>query len=691
MSSKFEEFRQNFVLEVEAKRTEMGEGLRKSFVACMSEQIPDEEADNITPVYLDEHYRQKRVAVDGYAYNGDEHTLVLVIADWNEFASDERLTKTQADALIKRTRAFFELSLCGRLQEPSEGILEWSSPEYGLADLINTETIDRVRILLYTDRLISDKFKKLGNQPIDSIAVSEEVWGFERLFEYFCSTQDHEALELSFRDSPIPLTLATKGDGFKSYLGVIAAPKLAAIYREHGGRLLEGNVRSYLTLRSAVNRDILRTIKREPEHFFIYNNGIAVTARDLVFNGTGELIAATDFQIINGGQTTASLASAFYTDKADINDIQISIKLTEIDKDLDEAAAQELIRNISRFSNNQNKVSGADFSSNHEFHVRMEQYAQRLPAPPAPGHTHGSLWFYERNRGSYLQAQMFLSAAKKKIFTSKTDKNHVVKKEDLAQVRLAWDQRPDLVSKGKAALFSKFMDELDGNWAELREKGIYGEDYFRDSISLVILFRELRDEISHQTWYSKGYLANITNYAISVFSWLFQRRNKGKQFNFNPIWQKQSVPQPLMQQLLEIAREVKDCLLDPERTKENVTEWAKMNLCWQRVKAHFDSSGYELPDDVDVWIRSKDDIAQSKKEGKELKKTEDFLDITSQAINYPHGAEALAFAEKVHALTPQQEKCIRRCTMMPNILPSERELKKALEGLESLRSEGFRL
>lgn len=690
MSSKFEEFQQNFILEVEAKRTEMGEGLRKSFVACMSEQIPDEEADNIVPVYLDDRYGQKRVAVDGYAYNGDENTLVLVVADWNEFASDERLTKSQADVLIKRVRAFFELSNNGKLQDSNAGILEWSSPEYGLADLIQTEPIDRVRILLYTDRLLSDKFKKLGNQPIGDIAVSEEVWGFERLFEHYCSLQDHEALELSFRDSPIPLTLATKGQGFKSYLGVIAAPKLAAIYREHGGRLLEGNVRSYLTLRSSVNRDIRRTILREPEHFFIFNNGIAVTARDLVFNGNRELIQATDFQIINGGQTTASLASAFYTDKADISDIQISIKLTEIDKSLDDSAAQELIRNISRFSNNQNKVSGADFSSNHEFHVRMEQYAQRLLAPAAPGHTHGSLWFYERNRGSYLQAQMFLSAAKKKIFTSKTDKNHVVKKEDLAQVRLAWGQRPDLVSKGKAALFSKFMEELDANWAESREKGVYGEDYFRDSISLVILFRELREEISHQPWYSKGYLANITNYAISVFSWLFQKRNKGKHFNFGPIWAKQSVPQSLMQQLLDIAREVKECLLDPSRTKENVTEWAKMNLCWLRVKDHFNALEYRLSEDVDGWIRSKDDIAQAKKDGRDLQKTEDFVDITNQALNYQHWTEALAFAEKVHALTPLQERSIRRCTMMPRVLPSERELKKALEGLEVLRGEGFR-
>lgn len=67
-----------------------------------------------------------------------------------------------------------------------------------------------------------------------------------------------------------------------------------------------------------------------------------------------------DFQIINGGQTTASISNARYKDKADLSSIFVQMKLTSIDESTPEES-DELIRNISRSSNSQNKVSDADF------------------------------------------------------------------------------------------------------------------------------------------------------------------------------------------------------------------------------------------------------------------------------------------------------------------------------------------
>ena len=442
-----EEFRQKIQSDVGIARSTQGEGARKAFVTTMIGLIPDEEADNVEPVYLDERVGNRRVAVDGYAYNNSENTLLLVIADWNNFDEKLLLTKTDAEGYLKRLRYFFQLARKGRLLDPASDILEWSSPEYGLAETIEKECIERVRLLLVTDRRLSDKFKKVGSEPIDGIAVDEQVWGPERLYEHFMSGRAHEPVVLDFSDAPISLTRSAEGDGFRSFLGVMPAEKLAAVYREHGGRLLEGNVRSFLTLRSSVNKSIRETILRSPERFFIYNNGIACTAKDLVFNARGQLVRATDFQIINGGQTTASLARAVHNDKADLSAIQVALKLTEIDDSLPEAEASELIRNISRWSNNQNKVSGADFSANHPFHVQMEKFADRLVAPPAPGQLRGSYWFYERSRGSYLQKQMFMTDAQQKAFAARSDKKHVIKKEALARGRLLWEQHPDIVSK----------------------------------------------------------------------------------------------------------------------------------------------------------------------------------------------------------------------------------------------------
>lgn len=691
MTDAFDLFQQNFITDVEANRALMGEGLRKSFVECMSERIPDEDSPNLQLVYVDDKCAMKRVGVDGYAFNSEERTLLLVVADFNEFAADAKLVKSEAEKVwFKRLRNFFELSRGGRLQDPVSGILEWSTPEYELAALIQEEVIERVRLLLFTDRLLSDKFNRLDNEPVCGIPVTEEVWGLEMLYEHLKSGLDHVPLELDFEDAPIPLTLATTGDGFRSYLGVMSAQKLANIYQEHGGRLLEGNVRSYLTLKSSVNRDIRGTILSKPEHFFIYNNGIAVTARDLVFDESDRLLRATDFQIINGGQTTASLARAVFSDKADVSKIQVSVKLTEIDSNLEPERSRELIRNISRFSNNQNKVSGADFSSNHEFHVIMEQCAQRIPAPPARGMIHGSHWFYERNRGSYLQAQMFMSDAAKKAFTTKSDKNHVVRKEDLARVRLAWEGEPDVVSKGAQTLFSHFMNRIDEDWAEKRRAGRFGDDYFRDSIALIIMYNQLRVKVKEQSWYDKGYLANIVAYGMATFAWLFEKKfGVSARFDLEPVWKRQEISEPLTTVLLDICREVKNCLISPNRKKENVTEWAKMSACWKFVKEHFNTLHYQLPDHAESWRKTAETIQDERRQAKEQAKIDDGVTLMSRALEYGHWEEARLFNQGRGYLSPLQERAVRKCTVMPLKMPLEREVQHAFEALEVLRREGF--
>ena len=142
---------------------------------------------------------------------------------------------------------------------------------------------------------------------------------------------------------------------------------LVDIYDKYGSRLLERNVRSFLSTKVAVNKNIRTTILQQPERFFAYNNGISATAMDVQLEHSDSgmfIISAKDFQIINGGQTTASLSSARYNFKgrADLSPIFVQMKLTVINQTLKEEVATELIQNISRSSNSQNKVSDADFS-----------------------------------------------------------------------------------------------------------------------------------------------------------------------------------------------------------------------------------------------------------------------------------------------------------------------------------------
>ena len=120
---------------------------------------------------------------------------------------------------------------------------------------------------------------------------------------------------------------------YTSYLCVIPGPALADIYDAYGSILLEANVRSFLSTKVAVNKKMRATILTEPARFFAYNNGISALAKDVKTRQSRDglyITSAKDFQIINGGQTTASLSNARYKDKADLGSIFVQMKLTEI-------------------------------------------------------------------------------------------------------------------------------------------------------------------------------------------------------------------------------------------------------------------------------------------------------------------------------------------------------------------------
>ena len=409
----FRNFCDNLNNEVSQLREERGEGKQKSFVETIWDQLPYSEENFVTPVYLNGKFGTRNIGIDGYSLT-DEKTLYLIIADWDEFSNRPPLTRIDAEKLFNRLRVFFEVSRNGRILEHPEGLLEPTTEEYGLANLIHEKEMDRVKLLLFTDRLLSERLLKIDEiEKVDNFKMPAEIWGPERLFSLRLSGKSSEPLVHEFSDCSIPLMLATKGEGFRSYLGKIPATKLASMYHEHGGRLLEGNVRSFLTLRTSVNKDIDRTIRTNPEKFFIFNNGIAATARNLKWKDGGhDLAEATDFQIINGGQTTATLAKAAYDNRAghspaDISGIYVAIKLTEIEDSLSPEEQDDLVRAISQSSNNQNKVSSVDFSSNSPFQRKIEKLSQRIPAPAVDNQQYGTHWFYERVRGAYEQKSLF--------------------------------------------------------------------------------------------------------------------------------------------------------------------------------------------------------------------------------------------------------------------------------------------
>ena len=133
---------------------------------------------------------------------------------------------------------------------------------------------------------------------------------------------------------------------YDAYLGIVPGKFLADIYLKYGSKLLQGNIRAFLSVRGKVNKGIRDTIINHPENFFTFNNGIAIVARSVSFSDDGTLITSLkDPQIINGGQTTASLANAIIKKEArhGMDNLYVPMKLTvlNVENDMSEEQVEQ--------------------------------------------------------------------------------------------------------------------------------------------------------------------------------------------------------------------------------------------------------------------------------------------------------------------------------------------------------------
>lgn len=459
------EFRKDFLEDIKADALATGEGSCASFVSSFARYLQEAEyLLDFTCSYFEGTGKQNRkLRVDGYAYDEFDKTMSLIIADY-DISADRTLTKTQTGQLKNRLIYFIDDALNTQLHRN----VEMSRPCSDLVDLLREKRkeVRKYQLLIFTTASISATIKILESDNIDGIPSECQIWDIERLFQLCGSDAGRHIIEIDFKaysEDGIPCLEASNVAvaDFKSYLCIIPGTVLADLYDKYGSSLLEGNVRSFLSTKVAVNKKIRTTILQQPERFFAYNNGISATAMDVQFEHTKQglfLVSARDFQIINGGQTTASLSSARcnYKDKADLGAIFVQMKLTVINRTLEDDAAAMLVQNISRSSNSQNKVSDADFFSTHPFHVQMERCSQRLGARGTGGLQFETKWFYERARGQYLQKQMRMTVSEKKKFLLQNPKSQLITKTDLAKVRNTWEGLPHIVSKGAQTNFMEF-------------------------------------------------------------------------------------------------------------------------------------------------------------------------------------------------------------------------------------------
>ncbi|MBI0675748.1 AIPR family protein [Citrobacter koseri] len=603
-----QEFRKDFLEEVKINATATGEGSCASFVSAFSRRLQDIEfLSDFTSSYFEGTGKyNKKIRVDGYSYDEFDKTMHLVIADYDGSTSEAYLSKIKARKIQKRLVNFTYEARNNSLHQR----IEMSRPCWDLVDLMKEKELElrKYSFHIFTSSIIPSDVIKLESEDIDEIPTECQIWSIERLF-YICSSDiGRNAVEIDFKEytsNGISCLNASETitKDFRSFLCIIPGTVLADIYDKYGSLLLEGNVRSFLSTKVAVNKKIRTTIIDFPERFFAYNNGISATAMNVQIESTSEgqrLIAAKDFQIINGGQTTASLSNARYKDKCNLNEVFVQMKLTVIEKIADEEAIK-LIQDISRSSNSQNKVSDADFFSTHPFHVQMEHFSQKLYARAINGSQFDTKWFYERARGQYLQKQMRLTRAEKKKFLLQNPKNQLITKTDLAKVRNTWDGFPHIVSRGAQTNFIDFAEKTTKEWNK-GEVDKFSDKYFQETVALLLIYKYMEKMIPNQTWYLLGYRANIITYTIAFMRMLIKKQFNNKDLDLISIWSRQAVPNTVQQTLIDLSEKVYFKITDSTRSVENVTQWCKREECWNSVK----NISYILPDSIENFLTAND-------------------------------------------------------------------------------------
>jgi len=580
----YEDFKQGLFIESGTSGYMLADTFVEKMCGIICEQgcIPDAELVN---------YRfnsgNVSLAVDAWARDTEREHLTLLLADFRNSEKLETLTNTDIEKMVKRLDRFVERCAKRDFVEA----LEDADPVVPLSRYLmeQRDNIRSIDFILLTNARISSRIKeiKLSEYNVEN-ATKCEVWDFQRLYELDASGRERETIEVDFteyaRDGIECLRASTGEASLQSYLLVLPGQVLASLYDKYGERLFEQNVRTFLQFRGKVNKGIRNTIVQQPSMFFAYNNGLSATGEAVETSPSGNrILRITNLQIVNGGQTTASIYTAWHgTDKADLRNLFVQVKLSVVEGE----KVNDIVPKISEYANTQNKVNAADFFSNHPFHLRIEEFSRRLWAPAADRSPRQTHWFYERARGQYINAQAKLTPAKVREFQMQNPKDQMFTKTDLAKYCLTFWKMPHLVSRGAQFAFSgspgiKGFAKLIGEEWEKQNGDTITDLWFKEAIVKAILFRALdrllTPILKEQNYGS--YKACIVSYTLAKFITMVESTTK-KTFNFERIWKAQQVVPELRDELLRIAKQVTNYFVSQQT---HVVQLAKTEACWQRV------------------------------------------------------------------------------------------------------------
>ncbi|CAM3272813.1 AIPR family protein [Aequorivita lipolytica] len=521
--------------------------------------------------------------INGYSLYENYETLDLFVTWYHSESKIQSTKKTDLDWAISKVENFFRNSI----YKDYINSIEESSEIFDLAQTLANvpevkEFLTRVNIFLITNGEVKADLK-----------TSDTVAGYQIFYRiidinylYNLSDKSRIPIEINFEQLgyKIPcIANETENKDYQSWLAIIPGPALVDIYEQYGARLLEQNVRSFLQFTGKINKGIRNTILKDQHMFMAFNNGIAATAEEVIVtnldNNQGKAIAQVkDFQIVNGGQTTASIYHTWKKDKVDISKVFVPVKLTIVK---DRENFSEIVGRIAEYANTQNRVSASDLSSNRENHVLIEKLSRTIWAPPIEGQSFQTRWFFERSRGQYRneRGRHGLTTSKKKQFDKQNPRSQVFTKESLAKYINTYEEvynskklvvGPHIVVRGSQKNYAQF---LNYNFSQKPDN-----IWFEDAISKAILFSQ-----AEKVYGVKPNAIGDMRYITVPYSLSWLNYKLDYKLDLYKIWKEQSLDEVLKSKLEEIMIKVEQ-FIKSNAPGSLYGEWAKKEECWSKIK-----------------------------------------------------------------------------------------------------------
>lgn len=587
--TEIDKFYNSFKVEVSTvQKTEVkGETQEQAFTrVCIDMLSRAKETENAVIAYdIKGEGTKQQHQINGYALSAENDTIDLFISIFESSESIETLEKSKIDRAVTRISNFFKKAFLSRYDEE---IAETSSI-FEFANYLATSMELRQKLIRINAFILTNK-KYSGDIPspidVDKYRMYFNIIDIEKL--YSISEQSRLPIQIDFAEEKVIIPcmkVDVNADEYDAYMTFFPGHFLSSLYQRYGFKLLEQNVRAFLQFKNGINQGIKRTIIDSPKMFFAYNNGISATADSITFDEDGKFIKSIgNLQIVNGGQTTASLFHVTKEAKEQIKSVLVPVKISVIKT----GNNYEVVKNISTYANTQTKVNQADLTASHPKLVEIEKLSRYMLTPITAQSDSQHYWFFDRIKKQYdnLVSQNSTLKSKKAAFERKYPKQCKFNSYQLAKF---YNVFCEIVDNDKIVVGPHTV--VDGNEPNFRVFKNYILDYltidsvfYEDLIAKAILFKDV--DKRHGTKRDKvpplGDMKQLTvPYSIALLNMATNGR-----LNLGKIWKQQCVSADLSDYMYNMMK-VLYPFFKENSPKSNIIEWGTKEDCWRFVKENF--------------------------------------------------------------------------------------------------------